>query len=247
MAALLEGASRTGDRAGLFSEQLDELTSALGADPQVLAAGLRKAVADTEDMKGSARALEQQVTASRMEIEHLRDDLARARDEAVMDSLTGILNRKGLDKKLLELLSAEAASKGMPHCLIMLDIDHFKRVNDTHGHVMGDRVIQTLGEILRTCVTLPGHVAARYGGEEFAVLLPNSEIEYAMRLAASLRLKAKAMAIQDRRKADSPVSVTISLGVTALLSGDDASRFIARADAALYKSKQAGRDRVTFG
>jgi diguanylate cyclase len=144
------------------------------------------------------------------------------------------------------LLSVEGAYKGT-HCLIMLDIDHFKRVNDTHGHVMGDRVIQTLGEILRTCVTLPGHVAARYGGEEFAVLLPNSEIEYSMRLAASLRLKAKSMVIRDRRKAQSPpVAVTISLGVTALLSGDDALRFIARADAALYKSKQGGRDRVTF-
>jgi len=107
----------------------------LGRDAVV--AGLRKAAADTEGMQGSARELQEQVLASRKEIELLRSDLSRARDEAVMDSLTGILNREGLDEKLGTLLASEGAVKGS-HCLVMLDIDHFKRMNDTYGHVMGD-------------------------------------------------------------------------------------------------------------
>jgi diguanylate cyclase len=91
-----------------------------------------------------------------------------------------------------------------------------------------------------------GQVPARYGGEEFAVLLPNSSIEDGMRVAATLRTRVKSLSVEDRRRGGTPVSITISLGVTALRSGDDASRFIARADGALYNSKQNGRDRVSF-
>jgi diguanylate cyclase len=245
MRTMMEGAARTGERAGLYGKQLSELSSSLetGSSDAVVA-GLRKAAADTEEMKGSARELQEQVLASRKEIDLLRSDLSRARDEAVMDSLTGILNRKGLDEKLGTLLASEGAVKGS-HCLVMLDIDHFKRVNDTYGHVMGDRVLQALGQVLRTSVAT-GHWAARFGGEEFAVLLPDSSIEEAMRMATTLRQRAKALVVRDRRQSGVAIAVTVSLGVTALLSGDDAMRFIARADAALYRSKQEGRDRVSF-
>ena len=127
MSNMIEGAARTGERAGLYGKQLSELSSSLETgDSNAVVAGLRKAAADTEEMKGSARELQQQVLASRKEIELLRNDLSRARDEAVMDSLTGILNRKGFDARLQTLLASEGAVKGS-HCLIMLDIDHFKR------------------------------------------------------------------------------------------------------------------------
>ena len=87
---------------------------------------------------------------------------------------------------------------GTDHCLILLDIDHFKNVNDTHGHVMGDRVIEGLGEILRSTASTPTQAVARYGGEEFAVLLPHSSLEHSTRLAESLRQRAKAMKIYNR-------------------------------------------------
>ena len=120
-------------------------------------------------MKSSADALQREVAASQHEITRLRSDLDRARGEALLDPLTGLLNRKGFDQQIDSLL-AVPPDTDQRHCLIMLDIDHFKKVNDAHGHLMGDRVIQGLGEILRHVVTGESQAAARYGGEEFAIV-----------------------------------------------------------------------------
>jgi diguanylate cyclase len=127
----------------------------------------------------------------------------------------------------------------------MLDIDHLKRVNDDHGHVVGDRVIQAVGEILRTAVARGGCAAARYGGEEFAILLPRTSLDQSEQVAEDVRLRTKAMKIRDRRTQDVLLTVTLSGGVAALQPGDDAAALVERADAALYRSKQTGRDRVT--
>jgi len=112
---------------------------------------------------------------------------------------------------------------------------------------MGDRVIQGLGEILRLTVTDPEHATARYGGEEFAIVLPQSTLTEAARLADQVRLRAKAMRIRNRSTQEVLFTVTISGGVAALRPGDDAHALIARADAALYQSKNSGRDRVSCG
>jgi diguanylate cyclase len=197
-------------------------------------------------MKSSAHALQQQVESSRQEIERLQVDLLRARDEAVLDPLTRVLNRKGFDQQLAALL-AQPLAPDCSHCLIMLDIDHFKKVNDTHGHVMGDRVIQALGEVLRSCVSDKAHFVARYGGEEFAILLPHCSLDFSVKLADTVRQRTKAMKIRDRRTQEVVLTVSISGGVAAMQPGDDAQVLIARADRALYKSKEAGRDRVTCG
>jgi len=245
MSRIVDKASLTGQRADAFGVQLAELSATLEMnDSAALSDALRRTAQGTAEMTSSALSLEQEAIASRREIESLRDQLTRARSEALLDTLTGILNRRGLDLRLGDLLADKAGSQAS-HCLIMLDIDHFKRVNDTHGHVMGDRVIQALGNVLKGSLQ-DGQVPARYGGEEFAVLLPNSSIEDGMRVAATLRTRVKSLSVEDRRRGGTPVSITISLGVTALRSGDDASRFIARADGALYNSKQNGRDRVSF-
>jgi len=245
MSRIVDKASLTGQRADAFGVQLAELSATLEMnDSAALSDALRRTAQGTAEMTSSALSLEQEAIASRREIESLRDQLTRARSEALLDTLTGILNRRGLDLRLGDLLADKAGSQAS-HCLIMLDIDHFKRVNDTHGHVMGDRVIQALGNVLKGSLQ-DGQVPARYGGEEFAVLLPNSSIEDGMRVAATLRTRVKSLSVEDRRRGGTPISITISLGVTALRSGDDASRFIARADGALYNSKQNGRDRVSF-
>jgi diguanylate cyclase len=140
---------------------------------------------------------------------------------------------------------ADPPEPGKVHGLVMLDIDHFKKVNDSHGHVMGDRVIQALGEVLRSCVTDPQHASARYGGEEFAILMPQSSREAVLALAEAVRLKTRAMKIRDRRTQEVVLAVSLSAGVAVFKPGDDAQALIERADAALYQSKQAGRDRVT--
>ena len=245
MVDMAASALRTGDQAGAFGAQLRELSDVLTTqDASALTPMVNQALAGTAQMRSTAQDFEQQVLVSRKELERLQVDLIRARDEAVLDPLTRVLNRKGFDQQLA-LLLAEPIGAGLAHCLIMIDIDHFKKVNDTHGHVMGDRVIQALGEVLRSCVTDPLQSMARYGGEEFAILVPQSTLDASLRLAETVRLKTRAMKIRDRRSQEVVLTVSVSAGVAALQAGDDAQAFIERADGALYKSKQTGRDRVT--
>jgi diguanylate cyclase len=245
MHSVAQSATQTGLRAGAFGEQLSGLSRALaqhGDDP--LAPRVSEVLAGTAEMQHAVQALQHKVQSSQTEIERLRDDLIRARDEALLDSLTGVLNRKGFDRQLAKLV-AEQPGQGSSHCLVMLDIDHFKRVNDKHGHLVGDRVIQAVGEILRTAAAGGECAAARYGGEEFAILLPMTSLDRSTQVAEDVRLRTKAMKIRDRRTHDVLLTVTMSGGVAALQPGDDAASLVQRADAALYRSKQNGRDRVT--
>jgi diguanylate cyclase len=245
MTSVAQSASQTGSRAGAFGAQLSGLTEALASrDVAQLKPRLSEVMAGTAEMKSSVDALHSKVSASQDEIKRLRSDLERARGEALLDPLTGILNRKGFDLKLESLLALQT-TPGASHCLVMLDIDHFKKVNDTHGHLMGDRVIQAVGEILRTSVTDSTHAAARYGGEEFAILLPRTSLEQCTQLAEAVRTRTKAMKIRNRNTQEVLLTVTLSGGVAAMETGDDAAALISRADAALYASKKGGRDRVT--
>jgi diguanylate cyclase len=245
MGGMVDSATRTGSQAELFGNQLQDLTQALVANNEAAMNSLvSEAIAGTAQMQSSAHELEQQVKASRLEIERLQGELVRARDEVVLDPLTRLLNRKGFDDRLSRMIQ-EPPAQGMTHCLAMLDIDHFKKVNDTHGHVMGDRVIQALGEVLRTCVSDKLHSVARYGGEEFAILMPHTTLEAAIQLAEFVRQKTRSMKIRDRRTQEVVLTVSISGGVAALQQTDDGTTLVSRADAALYKSKQNGRDRIT--
>lgn len=241
---MAEAAIRTGDRAGEFGEQLSDLTQALkDGDALQLEPVINRALDRTTRMKESAFALQREVMASRQEIERLRVDLSRAREESEIDSLTRLLNRKGFDLRLDELLS-QAPAPGARHCFVMLDIDFFKSVNDTFGHVMGDRVLQAVAEALRGAVSDRSHSVARYGGEEFALLLPQCNLVNALAVAEACRQRVKALRIRDRRSQTVMLNFTISAGVTEMNPEDDALSLVARADAALYEAKHAGRDRV---
>ena len=244
LASVAQSASQTGDQAGAFGDQLTGLNQALASrDVEQLRPRLTEVIAGTAEMKSSVDALKQKVSTSQEEINRLRSDLDRATSEALLCPMTGILNRRGFEKKIESLLSQQAA-EGHSHCLVMLDIDHFKKVNDTHGHLMGDRVLQAVGEILRTAVTDANHAAARYGGEEFALLLPQTSLDQSVQLAEAVRSRTKAMKIRNRTTQEVLLTVTISGGVTAMKPDDDAASLISRADAALYAAKHGGRDRV---
>ena len=201
------------------------------------------ALACTAQMQGSVQALQEQLSTSQNEIEKLRGDLQRSRQAAIQCPLTPVLNRNGFDQKLLSVLDMAKAS-GKPGCLVMLDIDHFKRVNDSFGHVVGDRVLAGLGEILRMTVTGAGAAVARYGGEEFARLLADCEIARAVELAEAVRQRVKRMRVRQRGTDQVVCAVTVSAGVAGWRAGDDAAALIGRADAALYRAKQAGRDQM---
>jgi len=247
MKTLANAASRTGEHAGEFSTQLETLVAELrGVNDMLTTPAITHAIEGTARMRSSAQALESEVRNNQLEIERLQGELTRLRDESLRDALTLVLNRKGFDLKLAEMLGRVPAP-GSAHGLIMFDLDFFKKVNDTHGHVMGDRVLQALGEVLRSCVPASSSSsAARYGGEEFAVLMPDSTATECQKLAELVRQRTKALKIRDRRTQTVVLTVTISGGITLMRPDDDAQTFTARADGALYQSKQGGRDRVTF-
>lgn len=154
---------------------------------------------------------------------------------ATTDPLTGLRNRRAFDAHMAQQL-AIVQRRGTPLSLLMLDADHFKRVNDTLGHDGGDRVLQAIAGHLKACARTVD-VVARVGGEEFAVILPSTGEAGAQEVGERMR-----QAVEGGPWDEMPV--TISVGTATLVEGEDAERIYGRADAALYAAKQAGRNRV---
>jgi diguanylate cyclase (GGDEF)-like protein len=174
-------------------------------------------------------------------LESARRFAQRAHEQAITDSLTGLHNRR----YLWELLKSEfprARRKGTTIAAIMIDIDHFKLINDSFGHEAGDLVLATLGALFRRSVRA-SDVACRYGGEEFALILPEISSENVLRKAEALRQAVKGLALEHRGTPLGPMR--ISLGVAMFpFHAADAESLLHRADEALYEAKRAGRDRV---
>jgi len=167
----------------------------------------------------------------------MRSDIQH-RSDAVVDPLTGMLNRKALSMRLLEL-TQQSALTGEPVGLIVADVDHFKDVNDTRGHSVGDAVLRDVAYTLRKQLRA-FDLAYRLGGEEFLVLVPGSDLERTVELAERLRAGVAAAELIEG------VAVTLSLGVAASAQREsfDYPDVFARADAALYRAKRGGRNRV---
>ncbi len=151
--------------------------------------------------------------------------------EVRTDPLTRVSNRRGLDESL-ESMFAHLDRYGQPFSLAIFDIDHFKQVNDTKGHLHGDRTLQAVARILDDSVR-DTDVVARYGGEEFVVVMSHTTLENACQFADRVRMQV-----------ESSVGLTISGGVAQALDGDNPQTLLSRADAALYGSKAAGRNRI---
>jgi diguanylate cyclase (GGDEF)-like protein len=160
---------------------------------------------------------------------------------AMVDGLTELPNRRSLDDTFARQLTRSLREQ-QPVSLLMVDVDHFKRLNDTHGHLVGDDVLRRLARILRRQVR-PQDFVARYGGEEFALMLPNTDIEAAAMIADRLRAAIGNPESEDASKHLPPA--TVSVGVAAARSPISLSELISQADAALYRAKQAGRNRVS--
>jgi diguanylate cyclase (GGDEF)-like protein len=157
------------------------------------------------------------------------------------DSLTGIANRRSFDKAFEEEWR-RARRAALPIALVTIDIDHFKELNDSHGHPAGDAWLRAVARYLRDTVRRTGDVVARYGGEEFAVLLPNTDTAGAVLVAEHLRVGLEALRIGPE---GAGVSVTASFGVASIVpDSDDSSLLVRMADSALYDAKESGRNRV---
>lgn len=166
----------------------------------------------------------------------LRGMMRQLEDLAATDELTGLCNRR----HFLRLASRELDNlrHGRQHGLALLDLDHFKRINDVHGHAAGDRVLQTFAAVARACLR-DGDVVARYGGEEFVLLLPNTEADQFTACCERLReafSRAEPLGVKVE-------SLSVSIGMTLLTMHDDLDDALQRADQALYQAKRNGRNR----
>ncbi len=177
--------------------------------------------------------------------DYLRHNLDHSLELAVTDQLTGLHNRRYMTGQL-EALMARAAQGGDAVALLAIDIDHFKKINDSFGHDVGDEVLREFAVRLASnvrAVDLP----VRYGGEEFVVVMPDTELADAERIAERIRLHVAGAPFRIMR-GEETLSVTISVGVAASLKGEVSSEsLLKRADAAMYEAKAAGRNRVIAG
>lgn len=245
VAARLEGA--VNEAVGLIQDAredalryggtLDQASSRLAADPQVLSTLLRRLVTETQEVSRRTEAAARNLAETSRKTREMQSELAAARHLASTDPLTGLANRRQLDDALREALAGHR-----PTCLVMLDIDHFKAVNDTHGHPAGDQVLRQLAEILAELAG-PGTLAARFGGEEFAIILPLGAVREAVAVAERIRARISQSPVPVRPTGQR-LSVTASLGVALASPGELPAQLIERADAALYEAKRGGRNRV---
>ena len=163
--------------------------------------------------------------------------------ENITDALTGLHNRRDFDRRWSAEL-ALARRYGLPLTLLLVDVDHFKSVNDSYGHTVGDQVLRAVGRLILDCLRI-SDVPARYGGEEFAIITPHTRPETAVVLAERLRHAVEQGARRALGKAAAERTITVSIGIAGC---DDAARgcerLFERADEALYAAKRAGRNRV---
>jgi len=168
----------------------------------------------------------------------LRQALEQQRQVAITDPLTGLYNRRAMDQQMTELL---AGRNSAPLSVLIVDIDHFKRINDTYGHPNGDQVIRQVADTLRRCLRAEDN-AFRYGGEEFMVLLPDTPLEGAIHVAESIRNRVETQHLAHIEPGR--MHCTVSLGVASRKDLDDRQSLFQRADLALYLAKHQGRNRV---
>jgi diguanylate cyclase len=233
--ATSQKASLAGDN---FNVKLKELkTSENGVNLEAI---LFEIISETTQLVEVSKALKNQLDNSNKELEQLRNELTNVREAANIDGLTGLLNRLAFDRALHELVENKTIKNA---CLAILDIDHFKQVNDTYGHLIGDKVIKYFASLLKKYAAKHHHVA-RYGGEEMAVIMPNTTLAEAFNLIEQIRRVLDNSRLKYKDDTETIGKVTVSAGISLLKAEDTAYTFIDRADNALFRAKGMGRNKV---
>ena len=204
---------------------------------------LSSVLKETQSMQQSMKRLQQDFIVKSDDLDKLKQELEQVRKQASTDALTGLHNRMTFFNSL-EAVDTESDPLSNPYCVVMIDIDNFKRVNDTFGHLVGDKVIRFVADSLRQSIK-GRDCAARYGGEEYALMLPDTHLGNAVILCNKIREHiAKTNLVRSGTK-ESLGQITISAGIAQKRSGEGRMDLLARADKALYLSKERGRNRVT--
>lgn len=228
-----------------FGAILNETTQCLTSvdDVREVRKVVEDMLAETQVMLRVSRQYEGKLKHTTEEIELLRKELSKVRQEASQDTLTGLANRKTFDDALADCITR--LSRDLENvCLLMIDIDYFKNINDIHGHIIGDQVIRFVASTLKESVK-GRDLVARYGGEEFAIILKDTPLDGAVTLAEQIRYRVEISQLKQRGTGKFVENVTVSIGVESAKSSDSAESLIVRADKALYQSKRTGRNKVT--
>ncbi len=241
LATMLKSASSATSE---YGTQLDGVSEKIGDASSIgdLSNVISGILAETTKMVEKNKELEIELTNSSQQVTELKQYLDNVKKEATTDSLTGIANRKAFDNAISEKAVMATASKE-PMVLMMLDIDHFKKFNDTYGHQTGDQVLRL---VARTLVgNIKGHdIAARFGGEEFAIILPATPLAAGLKVAEALRRHVEQKELVNKSSNEKLGTITISIGIAEYRPDESITDFIERADVALYQAKNAGRNRV---
>lgn len=225
-------------RIDLKQKQVNELSQLEHAFNNMLGTLDAERKAHDASLEALNRSLESQVIKR---TEELAEANQRLEQLVRTDALTGVANRRYfVEQAEVEIERARRGS--LPLSLLMIDLDHFKNINDTWGHAAGDVVLQNFAEIAAGSLRV-GDLFARLGGEEFSILLPNTGAEGAQDVAQRIVEAARAQAVSREGK---QISYTVSIGAAALRENENLDVMMSRADAAMYRAKQAGRDRVVM-
>jgi len=210
----------------------------LAADPDepVMAQVVAELLSVVRDLRDENEAVRKEVAKARRELTRLATRATAAEREARMDALTQLLNRRAFDEVHA---ACHEASENHPYCLLLLDADHFKSINDRFGHPAGDAVLALIGKIIReNCRTADQY--ARWGGEEFAVLMPDADEEVARGVAERLRRKIESTVLHF---GECHIKFTVSCGIVQSREGQSRGQILEEVDVALYAAKSQGRNR----
>lgn len=199
---------------------------------------LAEIISETQSLAKSGSLLQSQLEKANEEMEQMRGELVKVREAAVTDALTGLLNRRAFDDILNSLMG-----KTDKACFALLDLDHFKQVNDVYGHQVGDNVLKFTSSLLKKYVS-EHHFVARYGGEELSIIMPDTDMKDALKICEDIRINLANSRLKRKGKSESIGQITVSIGVSNLNADDSVDSLIERADTALYKAKETGRNKV---
>jgi diguanylate cyclase len=222
-------------------ETLGEVTSRCGAssDPRPI---IERLVKELSNATARASSLEANFIETSEELDKIRDSLKLAEQHSNTDALTGLANRRALEEFVR---SAQIASMetGEPLSVLMIDIDHFKKFNDSFGHQVGDQVLRLVAKVLQENVR-GDDLAARYGGEELMAVLPGTAVDICAEIAERIRHRISEARLTRRATGEEISSVTVSIGVAQFRLAESAEMMIERCDRALYQAKRSGRNRT---
>jgi diguanylate cyclase len=228
-----------------FSDSLERANRDLPSldKPEQVRAVVSLLIDENEKIQNKMNDLSKSLEQSREQVAKLRSNLAEANELGMRDPLTSLGNRRFFDTNLLKEIK-EAQSDSSEMCLVMADLDHFKKVNDKFGHPVGDMVLKLFGELVSN--NIKGRdTAARYGGEEFAIIFPQTKLDDAAHITNSIRNQLEAKQWILSASGQRIGTITASFGVARLRRGEDPEDLLKRVDAKLYEAKVSGRNRVT--